>query len=173
MTATPSQITSPSLGDLSANAPKRSFLDALGIGLSLLCMVHCLAMPALLVLLPQLSSVLGLDHTFHIALAIVLPLIAGLALAQGYVRHRVPMTLVLGGLGLAFVWLALFIPGCATCVTDHAGHAGHAHSHGPRIAGLPLHNVVTTIGSVLLIGAHALNWRACSKGPCASGCHTH
>ncbi|GAB4556084.1 MAG: hypothetical protein Tsb0013_18910 [Phycisphaerales bacterium] len=169
MTAAPAQLDQslPIEG-----APRRSLLDALGIGLSALCMVHCLALPALLVALPQLSSVMGLDHSFHVVLAVVLPLIAGLALVQGYLRHRVPMTLVLGGLGLAFVWLALAVPGCETCTHDHAGHE-HAHAAAPAIFGLPLHNVVTSVGSILLISAHAMNWRACRSGPCKSGCHTH
>lgn len=141
----------------------------LGIGLSALCVVHCLALPAILVALPQLSELAGLDGWVHIALAVVLPAIAGAALYQGYRRHSIPMTLALGGLGLAFIWMALAIPGCAACEGGH-DHA-HAHAHALSIAGLPLHNVVTTIGSVLLISAHAMNWRACRTGPCHSGCH--
>jgi len=150
-------------------ATRRSVLDVVGIGLSGLCMVHCLAMPAIIALLPQITAWTGADQAFHVGLAIVLPLIAGLALVSGYIKHRAPMTLVLGGLGLAFIWMALLVPGCTSC----AAHDGAAHTHAPMIAGLPLHNVITSVGSTLLITAHAINWRACRSAACRSACHEH
>lgn len=169
MTATPTEFGTLPLDP--APQAKRSVLDAVGIGLSAACMVHCLALPALIVVLPQISEWMGAGHTLHYVLAIVLPLVAGVALVSGYVKHRSGLSLVLGGLGLAFVWLALFIPGCVAC--DTTGATDVAHSHSPRIAGLPAHNVVTSVGSILLIAAHAINWRACRKGTCASHCHEH
>ena len=153
-----------------AEPPKRSVLDALGIGLSALCMVHCLAMPAILVMLPQISSIAGFDRAFHVVLAILLPGIAAVALAIGYARHREHITLALGGLGLAFIWLALAIP-CSSCAGCASGDPTHTHAAVPMMFGLPLHNIVNSVGSVLLISAHAINWRACRKGACKSGCH--
>ncbi len=161
-------IAQPTPNVATGARPASRWLDALGIGLSAACMVHCLAMPALIVVLPQVSAAAGIDAWFHTVLAIVLPLIAAAALVRGYFLHRAAMALVLGGLGLGFVWMALAIPGCASC--EGAEHAAHAHA-APMLLGLPAHNVVTTIGSVLLIAGHAINWRACRTGSCGSTCH--
>lgn len=172
MTAAPTDI--PSLAPAGPEQANRSWLDALGIGLSALCIVHCVALPFILVALPSLTGLFGIDAWFHTVLAVVLPGIALVALLHGYTRHRMPMTLVLGGVGLGFIWLALTIPGCATCSScaTGTGTEGTAATHAsPMLLGLPLHNVVNTVGSVLLISAHAMNWRACRSGSCKSGCH--
>ncbi len=171
MTATPTDI--PMITPDAAPQGTRNWLDALGIGLSALCIVHCLALPFILIALPSLTGLFGIDAWFHTALAIVLPGIALVALVQGYLRHRTPMTLALGGLGLCFIWFALTIPGCASCAncaTTAADGSTTAHA-GPMFMGLPLHNVVNTVGSVLLISAHVLNWRACrSPQGCGDTC---
>ncbi|MEM1423889.1 MAG: MerC domain-containing protein [Planctomycetota bacterium] len=171
MTAAPAQIENTLPSPEGGAAPKRSFLDALGIGLSALCMVHCLAMPAVLVVLPQISEIAGFDRTFHIVLAILLPGVAAVALAIGYARHREHITLALGGLGLAFIWFALTIP-CSSCASCASGDPTQAQAAVPMMFGLPLHNLVNSVGSVLLISAHAINWRACRRGCCAEACHT-
>lgn len=62
------------------------WLDLTAVGLSGLCLVHCLALPLVIVLLPFLAQYS--DGHLHLQmLAAVLPL-STIALAVGYRRHR-------------------------------------------------------------------------------------
>lgn len=47
---------------------KKSILERLGIGLSILCAIHCMAMPLLLVILPVVSSEILHNHVIEFVL---------------------------------------------------------------------------------------------------------
>ena len=84
------------------------FGDIAGMTASVLCLLHCLAMPLVILAFPML----GLAHahdTFHDTLiaAITLPVL--LALVPGYLRHRDKTTLLVGCAGLALFLAAVFI----------------------------------------------------------------
>jgi hypothetical protein len=80
------------------------------LGASLLCLVHCLALPVIFALLPALSSLLPVGETFHLwMLGIAVPA-SGLALVTGHARHSAwwPMLLGFTGLLLLAVGVLLF-----------------------------------------------------------------
>ncbi len=75
-------------------------IERAALGASFLCLVHCLALPLLIAVLPALSSFLPNDTSFHLwMLAFVVPA-SGFALTSGQARHGVSWPLLIGLLGL-------------------------------------------------------------------------
>jgi hypothetical protein len=84
-------------------------LDRLAIGLSGLCLVHCLATAVLLGLVSAAGGLLGshLIHEVGLGLAMVL---GAVALGRGIREHGFMMPSAVGGLGLGVMAGALTLP---------------------------------------------------------------
>lgn len=113
-------------------------LDAAGAALSSLCLIHCLALPLLLLALPTLAGSAGHDHAHdhlvHLLLiAVALP-VSALAFLRGQAVHRLRHPLALGGSGFALMLAGAF-------------------AHGPMV------QLLTIAGGLMVAGAHFLNWR--------------
>lgn len=76
-------------------------LDRAAIALSGLCVLHCLAMPLVLLALPFLGE-LTAEH-FHLQMLVVVVPVSTIALSLGYRRHQSMAVVVAGGVGLAFL----------------------------------------------------------------------
>jgi len=118
--------------------------DASAVGLSALCLAHCLLLPVLAALLPVFGAWAQAEWVHVVFVCIALPL-AGTALWRAHRLRPLPRALialaVLGLLGLA------------------AGAFG-----------LPSHaweTPLTVSGSLLLAAAHVWNWRR--RPHCAAG----
>ena len=85
-------------------------LDNLGMFASLLCVIHCLAMPFLIAMLPFLGLQFIDTHESHLWLAGLIWLFALFAIVPGYLKHRHPETLVGMILGLALVSFGALAP---------------------------------------------------------------
>ena len=86
-----------------------SGLDRLAIGLSGLCLAHCLATAVLIALASAAGSML-LDPIFHeIGLALAIPL-GAIALGRGIWDHGYMMPSAVGSLGLGVMAGALTLP---------------------------------------------------------------
>ena len=115
--------------------------DAAGLFTSTLCMVHCLAMPVLLALLPAMSwAEDGHVHEVLLGVAVVAAL---LSLGPGYLAHRRLAVPLLGGAGLACLAIAMFV------VEPRLGHDAEA--------------VLSVAGALLLFGAHVRNRICCRR----------
>jgi len=115
------------------------------LGASLLCLVHCLALPVIFALLPALSSFLPVGESFHLwMLGIAVPA-SGLALVSGHAKHSAWWPLLLGvtGLSLLAVGVLMF------------GETG-------------LETPLTVFGAILLALAHIWNMRLRRKTAFAS-----
>lgn len=88
---------------------RTSLLDRLGIGLSGLCLVHCLATTVVFALLSSAGGLLGSPFLHEIGLAIAIPL-GALALGRGIIEHGYMMPSSVGGLGLGVMAGALSLP---------------------------------------------------------------
>jgi hypothetical protein len=86
-----------------------SRLDRLAIGLSGLCVVHCLATAVLLGLLSAAGGLLGapIVHELGLTLAMIL---GAVALGRGVVDHGYMLPSAIGGLGLGVMAGAMSLP---------------------------------------------------------------
>lgn len=117
-----------------------STLDQVSLGLSGLCLVHCLFFPVIVAALPFFDQ-LSAGH-FHVQmLAVVVP-VSVIALSLGYRRHRNIAVLPFGALGM----LLLIVGG--TIVHDSYG--------------LTADRVFTITGAVALAVTHYFNTRLSS-----------
>lgn len=132
-----SRLSTPSLPAL---APRRQrLLDGFAVTASLLCLVHCLLLPMLLIALPVLATMMVVPEAFHaVAFAVALPT-SILAMASGRARHGRHRPAMLAAAGLVLLGLGAF-----------------------AIEAETVERIVTSIGAVTLAVAHALNWRALS-----------
>lgn len=120
----------------SADQRRANVIEGAAVSASLLCLVHCLALPFLLLLLPGIIGLFAQSAAFHyVALALIVPS-ALAAFSLGYRRHRALLPVLLGVLGVGCLAVAL-LPG----------------------AGRGIELWFTIAGSLLLITGHALNWR--------------
>lgn len=113
-----------------------ALLDGLALCASSLCTLHCLGLPLLFALLPAFASRIDPGESFHLVmLALAVPT-SLFALAQGRRRHGGWAPLLIGIAGLALM------------------------SVGALMAKSVLTETLWTVaGSLLLAGAHILNWR--------------
>jgi MerC mercury resistance protein len=90
-------------------ASDKGILDRLAVGLSGLCLLHCVASALVVMLLASAGGVL-LDPLIHeIGLAVAV-LLGAAALGQGFVKHRDFFPLVVGLSGLALMAIATQVP---------------------------------------------------------------
>lgn len=123
------------------------WLDFSAIGVSGLCLLHCLASGVFVVGLSAVSLSVPDSHEFHIFTLPVAALLAAWALGRGWLRLRRAAPLVLGGLGLGLMAVGVL----------------------PAMLGWP--EVAFTVAGVLVLAAaHALNWLGLRRSGCADGC---
>lgn len=111
-------------------------LDVSAVGLSALCLVHCLALPALALLLPVLGFWAQAEwvHVVFVLIAAPVAVLAFIDLRAGRPRSWRLTAVAIAGLGL-------MIAGALEIPTPGA------------------ERVLTVIGGLLLAGAHLTNWR--------------
>ena len=121
-------------------------LDQASIGLSFLCVVHCLALPVVLVLAPSLASLPLGDEHFHLWLVMLVVPTSSLALFLGCRRHRRWHISVWGITGVSVLLM--------TAVFGHSvlGEVGE--------------RAFTVIGAVLVAIGHGLNYKLCRQVDC-------
>ena len=125
-------------------------MDTAAVVLSSVCMLHCLALPIVLTLLPIVNVTLLDESTFHLVMMVgILPL-SVIALSVGCRQHKDSLTLILGGAGLLILTF--------TAVFGH------------DTLGLPGERIVTSIGGLVLAAAHIQNYRCCKSENCT---HEH
>lgn len=81
-------------------------IDRLAIGLSGLCLVHCLATAVFLAAVSSIGGLLGAPIVHEVGLALAM-ILAGVALARGVAEHGFMMPSAVGALGLGVMAGAL------------------------------------------------------------------
>jgi hypothetical protein len=124
----------------------RTYLDMAAVVLSGICMLHCLALPLVLTILPIVNVSLLDETTFHTLMLVVILPVSLVALTIGCRKHKDLLTLVLGIAGLGILtFTAIF---------------GH------DFFGLSGERLVTSLGGVILAAAHIQNYRCCRRDDC-------
>jgi hypothetical protein len=117
--------------------------DRLGATASLLCAVHCAALPFVLALLPALGLGFLADHGFERGFITFATVLALWSIGSGYRRHRRPRAWLLLLPGLVLLW-------GGALVADEYGIAVHA--------------TLVAMGGLLLSGAHLANLQLTRQG---------
>ena len=119
------------------------FADFVGIGLSLTCLSHCLALPLLFLIAPALSRWIVLPEGVHAAILMLALPAALVAMKDGWRHHRrlAPGLLAATGLGLLALGLS--------------AHEGWIAAADPGAGDQWL----TSAGGLSLAAAHLFNWR--------------
>jgi cation transport ATPase len=119
--------------------------DKLGVTLSGLCAIHCLATPLLALSAPFLGEIFE-QPWVHLMMALFVVPVGVFAFYRGYHHHKKKYIVALGLIGLVLIGIGLASPILEISMYEH--------------------DVFTISGSALLIVSHILNRRACL-------CHSH
>lgn len=149
------------------------WLDKIAVSMAMVCALHCLVTPVLIVLLPVLSTSLWVHEDFHLWMLFFVIPTTSLAVFMGCRKHRDRWvaTLSAAGMGVLIVAFLLgmqFHDAGVSC----AEACAHGHSHGPAVvqAGFWTHSKVSwfnTFGGLLLAAAHVRNYRLCRSRRCS------
>lgn len=83
--------------------------DALAVGLSALCMLHCLLVPVIVIAAPSMASYFFVNEALHTWMVIAVIPVSAIALYNGWKQHRVLKISVIGALGLLILSSAAFL----------------------------------------------------------------
>ncbi len=125
------------------NLIKNTYYDKFAIGLSLLCALHCLALPLFVLLLPTVSAVFFEGEGFHLVMVMMVLPISSFALWVGFKQHNNLKILLAGIMGLMIL-----------CLTVLAGH---------ELLGELMEKVFTLLGSSFICYSHYLNYKECQQ----------
>jgi hypothetical protein len=155
--------------------------DRVGIVASVFCAIHCLATPLLILYSPSIARAWAHPASHWLVALLVVPL-AWVMLARGYRRHGRAWIPVTGGLGILFVVGGAMIPFSAVgkegeglvytpagaqaettafCV-DSCCPAVSLDESGITSLTVPYASIITTLGGLALILAHAGNLHCCT-----------
>lgn len=119
------------------------FIDKIAVGLSVVCAIHCFALPVALALMPSLLAMGLEDERFHTWLVFAIVPLAVIALPLGCSKHRDWSVLYVGIAGVAVLCLAAFLG------HDVLGEVGE--------------KLLTLVGSLLIAYSHLKNYRLCRR----------
>ena len=156
---------------------KKQFSDKLSICLSLCCILHCIALPVIILMIPSFASLWINNEKVHVILVLFAVPISLFAMARSLRIHHHYKCIILAIIGLSLLVVAIFMHninfGAEHGHIEHveathhkkAGHeeapnhhkeAGHEdHEHGG--IGETLETIFTVLGGLILLGAHYLN----------------
>lgn len=124
--------------------------DKAAIGLSFICVLHCLATPFMVVALPAVFAGFLSGETFHLWLLFAVVPISLLALTMGCNKHRRFNVVLLGCVGIAVMLSAVWLG------HDKLGESGE--------------QILTLLGACIIAVGHWFNHRLCRESDCE--CHS-
>ena len=134
----------------------QAITDRLAIGLSLMCVIHCLAITSLVSLLPSMVALPLGNEAFHIWMVVAVIPSSAYALTLGCKQHHRYRLIILGSIGLTLLVLALFLG------EERIGEIGE--------------KILTVLGAVFVATGHWFNFSLCREQKhidCASPSDKH
>ena len=157
---------------------KKQFSDKLSICLSLCCILHCIALPVIILMIPSFASLWINNEKVHVILVLFAVPISLFAMAKSLRVHHNYKCISLAVIGLSLLVGAIFMHDINFGSESHIGHeevahheesghkeathheeAGHGHHEHGGI-GETLETIFTVLGGLILLGAHYLNIRS-------------
>ena len=172
----------------------KNWLDRAAIAMAVVCGIHCLVTPILLVLLPVVGTTFWADGNFHLWMLVIVVPTTGLAAISGFRKHRDRMVAICTTLGLLFLisattreTLAVYSPSdaglataslliadgthtseCTSCCAVDANREGEKMSSlGPTT--LTTGALLNLAGGLFLIVGHTRNFRLRRVPRCCDG----
>ena len=169
---------------------KKQFSDKLSICLSLCCILHCIALPAIILMIPSFASLWINNEKVHVILVLFAVPISLFAMAKSLRIHHNHKCISLAIIGLSFLVIAIFMHDInfgqesnhigngeaphheeegheEVAHHEEAAHKEAAHheetGHGHHEhggIGETLETIFTVLGGLILLGAHYLNIRS-------------
>ena len=146
---------------------KKQITDKVSICLSICCILHCIALPVLILLIPSLSSFWINDENVHIVLVLLAIPISLFAMGQSLRIHHNYKCISLASIGLLLLVAAIFMHDIGF-INEHA-HDEHGSNEDHGIhedhggLGEKLETIFTVIGGLILLSAHFLNIKLTNK----------
>lgn len=125
--------------------------DKAGICLSVICIVHCVLTPVILLALPAMQMFEWWHGSMHVIFAVIIPLLALAAFVPGYKLHRDFRVFRIALVGFALVISGITLP----------------HELGIEW----LEPVLSIAGSIFLVRAHLINRNLCACCRAGHGKH--
>ena len=171
-------------------------LDQVAISMAVICAIHCLVTPILLVALPILATTVWVDANFHLWMILLVIPTTTLAVWSGCRRHRDRWVLGLAVVGLSLLLVALASERIAHAASQSDSTASVGLSAGPETqtgasacascssclpisqdgeavastqtahAGIPWHLMLNLAGVLFLASGHSRNFLLCRKDRC-------
>ena len=120
-------------------------LDRSAIAMSVLCIMHCIALPLAIVMVPSLAAYWFADENFHLMLVYFVLPTSIVAVGLGCRRHRSQLILIWAFSGLLMLSVA-------------AGYGDSWSSTAEK--------VLTVIGASLVMISHIYNFKLCRSIDC-------
>ena len=157
-----------------SNRRRHGWLDHLAICMAVVCAIHCLLVPILMMALPIITTTFIVHQDFHLWMIFFVLPTTSLAIFMGCRNHKDRVVVALSAVGLAVLLFAL--------IDERMYYAGERDAVGAtsnceicawNIAEepIPMHSGVwlNTIGGLFLASAHIRNFRLCRKSSCCHG----
>lgn len=150
------------------NCLSHGWLDSLAIGMSLLCAVHCLLTPILIIFLPIVATSFWVHENFHMWMVLFVVPTTSAAVFMGCRKHKDKAVIILSLLGMtclvSVAGYEVLFP--SELLSQEAAHCPHcaAKAKGNGISGSTVANV---IGGLLIASAHTRNYLLCRKTSCS------
>jgi hypothetical protein len=122
---------------------RRAILDRVGISASLLCAIHCAALPVALAALPLAGAHFLLGGTVELVMIVISAVVGTLSLGSSYRLH--------GRLNP----LMMMIAGATILIANFIGHDSHS------ALAETLHPYFATCAGLMIAFAHRINIRLC------------
>ena len=124
--------------------------DKVAASLSIICVLHCLFMPAFLIVSTGIFAFSIDNEIIHYSILFFAVPVSLFALNRGYKNHKIKNLFFIGITGILILFAAIMLP-------DSAYQE-------------QLEKALTVLGSILVVYAHYKNYKTCKKIECEA-CH--
>lgn len=149
----------------------RGRADRIGVFASVLCAIHCIVTPPLLIALPVFGKAWA-HPASHWGMALLVVPLAIFALRHGYRLHARKWIVVVGSFGILAILIGAVLPyfpsakssstatsDCSSCCPSIQSDAATDKS---RLV-IPAASIVTTLGGIALVICHIANLSCCTR----------
>lgn len=137
------------------------WIDCIAISMSIICAIHCLLTPVLIVFFPILATTIWVKHDFHLWMILFVLPITATAIFLGCRKHKDKAILFLSATGLSLLTIVALYE-----AFSHYMHLGCSH-HGDGAEIFTISTIINILGGILLSCAHIRNYWLCRNLQCS------